>query len=100
MHEPAAAHILILEHTFNWLKAMQSQSKGWQVLTVWEKVKVKVSFFNVGVLTGKDCLLTWANGVKVADRRDRTRSLSLQKRCTNHCTTGPHTKQNHRHFFP
>ena len=41
--------------------------------------------------TGKDCLLTRADGVKVADRRDRTRNLSLRKRCTNHCTTGPHT---------
>ena len=47
--------------------------------------------FNVGGQTGKDCLLTWADGVKVADRRDRTRNLSLRKRCTNHCTTGPHT---------
>ena len=25
--------------------------------------------------------------MKVADRRDRTRNLSLRKRCTNHCTT-------------
>ena len=40
--------------------------------------------FNVGGQTGKDCLLTWADGVKVADRRDRTRNLSLRKRCTNH----------------
>ena len=48
--------------------------------------------FNVGGQTGKDCLLTWADGVKVADRRDRTRNLSLRKRCTNHCTTGPHRK--------
>ena len=45
--------------------------------------------FNVGGQTGKDCLLTWADGVKVTDRRDRTRSLSLRKRCTNHCTMGP-----------
>ena len=41
--------------------------------------------------TAKDYLLTWADGVKVAARRDRTRNLSFQKRCTNHCTTGPHT---------
>ena len=27
--------------------------------------------------------------MKVADRRDRTRNLSLRQRCTNHCTTGP-----------
>ena len=45
--------------------------------------------FNVGGQTGKDSLLTWADGVKVADRRDQTRNLSLRKRCTNH-TTGPH----------
>ena len=43
--------------------------------------------FNVGGQTGKDCLLTWADGVKVADRRDQTRNLSLRKRCTDHCTT-------------
>ena len=36
--------------------------------------------FNVGGQTGKDCLLTWADGVKVTDRRDRTRNLSLHKR--------------------
>ena len=47
------------------------------------------SLFNVGGQTGKDCLLTWADGVKVTDRRDRTRNLSLRKRCTNHCTMGP-----------
>ena len=46
---------------------------------------------NVGGQTGKDCLFIWADGVKVADRRDRTRNFSLRKRCTNHCTTGPHT---------
>ena len=49
--------------------------------------------FNVDGQTGKDCLLTWADGVKVADRRDRTRNLSLRKRCTNHCTTGPELVQ-------
>ena len=50
--------------------------------------KGKGILFNVGGQTGKDCLLTWADGVKVADRRDRTRNLLLRKRCTNHCTTG------------
>ena len=49
------------------------------------KVKVKVSV--VGGQTGKDCLLTWADGVKVTDRRDRTRNSRNRKRCTNHCTT-------------
>ena len=34
--------------------------------------------------------------MKVADRRDQTRNLSLRKRCTNHCNTGPHTKFNTR----
>ena len=53
--------------------------------------KGKGILFNAGGQTGKDCLLTWADGVKVADRRDRTCNLSLRKRCTNHCTTGPHT---------
>ena len=44
-----------------------------------------------GSQTGKDCLPTWADGVKVADRRDRTRNLSLRKRCTNHLHCGtPH----------
>ena len=52
------------------------------------KGKGKGILFNVGGQTGKDCILTWADGVKVADRRDRTRNLSLPKRCTNHCTTG------------
>ena len=56
-------------------------------LTLWHG---KGILFNVGGQTGKDCLLTWADGVKVADRRDRTSNLSLRKRCTNHCTTGPH----------
>ena len=51
------------------------------------KGKGKVILFNVGGQTGKDCLLTWADGVKVANRRDRTCNLSLRKRCTNHCTT-------------
>ena len=44
-------------------------------------VNGKGILFNVGGQTGKDCLLTWADGVKVADRRDRTRNLSLRKRC-------------------
>ena len=57
------------------------------VKVVW-LVKGK-GIFNVGGQTGKDCLLTWAEGVKVADRRDRTRNLLLRKRCTNHCTTDP-----------
>ena len=34
------------------------------------KVNLKVILFNVGGQTGKDCLLTWADGVKVADCRD------------------------------
>ena len=46
--------------------------------------KGKGILFNVGGQTGKDCLLTWVDGVKVADRRDRTRNLSLRKRRTNH----------------
>ena len=57
------------------------------------KVKGKGILFNVGGQTGKDCLLTWADGVKVADRRDRTRNLLLRERCTDHWTTGPHTKK-------
>ena len=44
--------------------------------------------FNVGGQTSKDCLLAWADGVKVADRRDQTRNPSLRKRCTDHCTMG------------
>ena len=55
------------------------------------KGKGKGILFYFGGQTGKDCLLTWADAVKVADRRDRTRNLSLRKRCTNHCTTEPHT---------
>ena len=43
-------------------------------------------WFDVGGQTGKDCLITWADDVKVADRWDRTRNLSLRKRCTIHCT--------------
>ena len=39
-------------------------------------------------------LSTWANGGKVADRRDRTHNLSLRKHCTNHCTRDP-TQDNH-----
>ena len=46
--------------------------------------------FNVGGQTGKDCLLTWADGVEVADRRDRTRNLSLRKPLTTY-TTGRRT---------
>ena len=64
----------------SWRKQNKGKGKGKDIL------------FNVGGQTGKDCLLTWADGVKVADRRDRTRNLSLRKRCTNYCTTGPHTK--------
>ena len=44
-------------------------------------VKGKGILFNVGGQTGKDCLLTLADGVKVADCRDRTSNLSLRKRC-------------------
>ena len=55
---------------------------------IWYCKGVSPGYFNVGGQTGKDCLLTWADGVKVADRRDRTRNLSFRKRCTNHCTTG------------
>ena len=35
-----------------------------------------------------NCLFTWPDGVKVADRRDPTRNLSLQKRCTDHLHHG------------
>ena len=59
------------------------------------EVKVKVLFI-VGGQTGKDCFLTWADGVKVADPRDRTRTLALRKRSTNHCTTGPHSGERKR----
>ena len=52
------------------------------------KKKGEGVLFNVGGHTGKDCLLTRSDDVKVADRQDRTRNLSLRKRCTNHCTTG------------
>ena len=55
-----------------------------------KKGKGKDILFRIGGQTGKDCLITWADGVKVADRRDRTRDLSLRKRCTHHCTMGPH----------
>ena len=55
-----------------------------------KKVKGKGDYLTSVGQTGKDCLLTWADGVKVPDRRDRTRNLSLRKRRTNHCTTGPH----------
>ena len=58
------------------------------VASIGKVYKGKGILFNVGGQTGKDCLLTRADGVKVADRRDRTRNLSLRKRCTNHCTTG------------
>ena len=54
------------------------------------KGKGILQLFNVGGQTGKDCLLTWADGVKVADRQDRTRNLSLRKRCTNHLHHRPH----------
>ena len=40
---------------------------------------------HVGGQTGKDCRLTWADGVKVADHRDRSKcNLLLRKRRTNH----------------
>ena len=48
--------------------------------TVNKKQKGKGNYLNVGGQTGKDCLLTWADGVKVADRRDRTRNLSLSRK--------------------
>ena len=51
------------------------------------------------VKQAKTALLTWADGVKVADRRDRTRNLSLRKRCTNHCTTGPPVSGNFHGFI-
>ena len=38
--------------------------------------------FNVGGQTGKDSLLTWADGVKIANRRDRTRNLSKENHRT------------------
>ena len=51
----------------------------------WLKGKGKGILFNVGGQTGKDCLFTWADGVKVADRRDlacwtnaRCRGRSMQ----------------------
>ena len=43
------------------------------------KGKGKGILFKVGDQTDKDCLLTWADGVKVADRRDRTRNLQTCK---------------------
>ena len=68
------------ENRVNWSFTIKVKGKGKGIL------------LNVGGQTGKDCLLTWADGVKVADRRDWTRNLSLWKHCTNHCTTGPHTQ--------
>ena len=40
------------------------------------KVKGKGILFNVGGQAGKDCLLTWAESVKVADHQDRARKLA------------------------
>ena len=40
--------------------------------------KGKGILFYVGGQTGKDCLLTWADGVKVADRRDTTEPASFR----------------------
>ena len=74
-----------IEHSSTRAKCLRTDAGGSRS-SVRERCLVKV-----GGQTGKDCLLTWADGVKVADRRDRTRNLSLRKRCTNHCTTGPHS---------
>ena len=32
---------------------------------LWQKGKGKGRLFNIGDQTGKDCLLTWADGVKI-----------------------------------
>ena len=43
------------------------------------KGKDKGILFNVGGQTGKDCLLAWTDGVKVADRRDRTLNMEMKQ---------------------
>ena len=84
----------------NWRrKLLQKIEKKYIIKKVKGKGKgilIHFNVFNVGSQTGKDCLLTWADGVKVADCRDRTHKLLLRKRCTNHCTTGPHNIEWHR----
>ena len=42
---------------------------------------IKVKGKSIGGQTGKDCLLTWAGGVKVIDRWDQIGDLSIRKHC-------------------
>ena len=53
--------------------------------------KGKGIVFNVGDQTGKDCLLTCADGVKVADRRDRTTTFGSESAARTTYTTGHHS---------
>ena len=55
---------------FNLHKATITSNLNSQITNYCQLVKVKGILFNVGGQTGKDCLFTWADGVKVADRRD------------------------------
>ena len=51
----------------------------------------KCILFNVGGQTGKNRLLTWEDGGKVADRRDRAANVRSESAALATSTTGPHT---------
>ena len=55
------------------------------------KGKVKVTYFTSMAKQAKAAFLHGATVWKVADCRDRTRNLSLRKRCTNHFQHGTPT---------
>ena len=94
LHDQLWRHFLWANWMFLFFIFMQGVVLFFCTYILLSKGKGKGILINGGGQTGKDqCRLTWADGVKVADRRDRTRNLSLRKRCTNHCTTGPHTSE-------
>ena len=75
---------------FNLHKATITSNLNSQITNYCQLVKVKVSYLTSVAKQAKTAFL---HGLTVwkSPRRDWTRNLSLRKRCTNHCTAGPHT---------
>ena len=63
-----------------------------RLVSIDKRSKGKAILYSIGGQTGKDCLLTWASGVKSRwlSGIEPASNRSLQKCCTNHCTTWPH----------